>query len=33
MLMLFMGMIPVYSGSDNKHIINFGKRGNFLMLK
>jgi len=25
MLMLFMIMIPVNSGSDNKHIIEFGK--------
>jgi hypothetical protein len=33
MLMLFMGMTPVYSGSDNKHIINFGKTGNVFNAK
>jgi len=33
MLLQFMGMISVYSGNDNKHIINFGKQGKFLMLK
>jgi hypothetical protein len=33
MLMLFMGMIRVYSGSDNKCIINFGKTGNVFNVK
>jgi len=28
-----MGMIPVYSGSDNKHTINFGKSGNLFNVK
>jgi len=33
MLPQFMEMIPVYSGSDNRHIINFEKRGNVFNVK